>query len=60
MWTIILTVCTMTTCLEQEVRTGFETRETCSEVLQLYREVPSNGDWKSVEYKCVILGAKEV
>ena len=50
----------MATCLEQEVRTGFETREMCSEVLQLYREVPSDGDWKSVEYKCVILGAKEV
>lgn len=60
MWTIILTVCTISTCLHQEIRTGFETRELCREVLPDYLDIPQDGHWKSVEYDCVIPGGEEV
>ena len=58
-WTLLLTVCSTTSCATQHVQ-WFDEQPQCIEMKLLHEELPADGHWKSVEYKCTILGAKEV
>ena len=50
-WHILLTVCIGSTCIEQDVQ-RFESKADCDEMLNIYSEMPSDGDWDTVEYIC--------
>tara|TARA_B100000683_G_scaffold45372_1_gene41874 strand:+ start:3046 stop:3234 length:189 start_codon:yes stop_codon:yes gene_type:complete len=50
-WHILLTVCLGSTCLEQDIQ-RFDNKNDCDQVLDLYLEMPADGDWDSVEYQC--------
>jgi len=50
-WHILLTVCSGTTCLEQDVQ-QFETKAQCKTMLIEYTEMPADGHWDTVKYTC--------
>ena len=50
-WHLLLTVCSGSTCIEQGVQ-WFDNRTSCETMLVQYAEIPSDGDWDSVEYQC--------
>jgi len=50
-WHILLTVCLGSTCLEQDIQ-WFETKTECNEMLVVYTELLTDGDWDTVEYQC--------
>lgn len=56
-WHILLTVCSGTTCLEQDVQ-WFDTKQSCEVALIKYVEVPPDGDWDEVQYVCKPVGSK--
>lgn len=56
-WHILLTVCSGSTCLEQDVQ-WFETKNQCESAMVQYAEIPSDGSWDSVEYICKPVGSK--
>ena len=55
-WHIILTVCLGSTCLEQDVQ-WVENKTECEEMLKAYSEIPTDGDWDSVDYICKPVGS---
>ena len=55
-WHIFLTVCLGSTCIDQDVQ-WFETQEECNKMLPTYAEIPSDGDWDTVEYICKPVGS---
>jgi hypothetical protein len=55
-WHILLTVCLGSTCIEQDVQ-WFDTKEKCDEMLIVYTEMPTDGDWDTVEYICKPVGS---
>ena len=55
-WHILLTVCSGSTCLEQDVQ-WFETKAQCETMLVEYVEVPVDGSWDTVEYICKPVGS---
>ena len=57
-WTLLLTVCSTSHCATQTVQ-WFEEKPQCVEMKLLHEELPQDGQWKSVNYKCAIVGAKE-
>ena len=59
-WSLLLTACfTDTNCKYQDVQ-WFETQEECNEMLPTYAEIPSDGDWDTVEYICKPVGSRGV
>lgn len=58
-WHILLTVCTGSTCLEQDVQ-WFNTKAECDQMLVEYANIPTDGDWDSVEYICKPVGSKAI
>lgn len=56
-WHILLTVCSGSTCLEQDVQ-WFETKNQCESAMVQYVEIPADGSWDSVEYVCKPVGSK--
>jgi len=56
-WHILLTVCLGSTCIEQDVQ-HFDTKSACDKMLTLYSEIPTDGDWDTVEYICKPVGSK--
>ena len=50
-WQILLTVCSGSTCLEQNIQ-QFETKLKCEIVLVEYTEMPADGHWDTVKYIC--------
>ena len=58
-WSLMLTVCSLDTCATQTIQ-WFEEKPKCVEMRTLHEELPIDGDWKSVTYKCTVVGAKEV
>ena len=58
-WSLMLTVCSLDTCATQPIQ-WFEEKLMCIEMQTLHEELPIDGDWKSVTYKCTVVGAKEV
>ncbi|OUW32549.1 MAG: hypothetical protein CBD31_01870 [Flavobacteriaceae bacterium TMED171] len=55
-WHIVLTVCLGSTCLEQDVQ-WFEDKAECEKMLKSYSEIPTDGDWDSVDYICKPVGS---
>ena len=55
-WHILLTVCTGSTCLEQDVQ-WFEKEQQYKSRLVEYVEIPVDGDWDTVEYVCKPVGS---
>ena len=59
-WSLMLTVCMDSQhCVKQDVQ-WFEERNQCIEMQAIHEELPIDGDWKTVDYKCIVVGAKEV
>ena len=50
-WHILLTVCSGSTCLEQDVQ-WFDTKAKCETELVEYVDMPTDGHWATVEYIC--------
>ena len=52
MWTLLLTACISdTTCINQRVDL-FETEEQCLISRTLHTELPIDGSWKSINFRC--------
>ena len=58
-WHLLLTVCVGSTCLEQDIQ-WFEEKYQCVAMKALHEELPIDGNWKTIDYRCTIVGAKEV
>ena len=56
-WHILLTVCSGSTCIEQDVQ-WFDTQSKCEYAMIEYVEIPPDGDWDSVKYVCKPVGSK--
>ena len=56
-WHILLTVCSGSTCLEQDVQ-WFAKEQQCKAMLVEYVEIPVDGDWDTVEYVCKPVGSR--
>ena len=50
-WHILLTVCSGSTCLEQDVQ-WFDTKANCETELVEYVDMPTDGHWDTVTYIC--------
>jgi|TARA_B100001059_G_scaffold6664_1_gene5561 hypothetical protein len=55
-WHILLTVCSGSTCLEQDVQ-WFQTQSECEVMMVEYTEIPVDGDWDTVEFICKPVGS---
>lgn len=55
-WHILLTVCIGSSCMEQDIQ-WFDTEQQCFEMLSVYKSIPIDGDWDSVEYQCKPVGS---
>ena len=55
-WHILLTVCSGSTCLEQDVQ-WFETQSEREVMMVEYTEIPVDGDWDTVEFICKPVGS---
>jgi hypothetical protein len=59
-WSLMLTVCMDSqSCIKQDVQ-WFEEKYQCVAMKALHEELPIDGDWKTIDYKCIIVGAKEI
>jgi len=59
-WSLMLTVCLDShTCIEQSVQ-WFDEKTQCVEAQAIHEGIPPDGNWKSVNYKCTVVGAKEI
>ena len=56
-WHILLTVCSGSTCIAQDVQ-WCEKEEQCRTMLVQYVEIPPDGDWDTVEYVCKPVGSR--
>tara|TARA_A100000171_G_C2038770_1_gene99372 strand:- start:336 stop:578 length:243 start_codon:yes stop_codon:yes gene_type:complete len=58
-WSLMLTVCMDSqSCIQQDIQ-WFEEKFQCVAMKTLHEELPVDGDWKTIDYKCTIVGAKE-
>ena len=58
-WALVLTVCTAEgQCFNQTVQ-WFYNENKCERNREVYEEIPKDGSWASVQYKCGIVGAME-
>jgi hypothetical protein len=55
-WHIMLTVCLGSTCKSQDVQ-WFDTEQECRTTIVQYAEIPSDGNWDTVEYECKPVGS---
>ena len=55
-WHILLTVCLGSTCLEQDIQ-WFESKKDCDDMLQVYTELPTDGDWDTIQDVCKPVGS---
>ena len=58
-WHILLTVCLGSDCKTQDVQ-RFKDEKECNTMLILYKEIPPDGKWDTVEYVCKPVGSKSV
>lgn len=59
LWHLLLTVCSGSTCIEQDVQ-WFESKPSCESMLVQHAQLPTDGDWDTVEYICKPVGSKGV
>ena len=55
-WHLFLTVCSGSTCIEQDVQ-WFQTQSECEVMMVEYTEIPVDGDWDTVEFICKPVGS---
>ena len=55
-WHLLLTVCIGSTCLDQDIQ-WFDSKQDCETMLVQYVNIPTDGDWDSVEYICKPVGS---
>jgi len=55
-WHILLTVCSGSNCVEQDVQ-WFKTQSECEVMMVEYTEIPVDGDWDTVEFICKPVGS---
>jgi len=53
-WSLLLTACVQTNCVEQSIQ-WFEEKQQCIEFKILHEELPQDGHWNTVEYKCILV-----
>ena len=58
-WSLMLTVCSTAYCGTQTIQ-WFDEKPDCIEMKTVHENIPTDGDWKSIEYRCTVVGAKEV
>ena len=60
-WHILLTVCMSNECRYQDVQwfEGPNAQTQCNASLQLYKDIPNDGDWDTVTWECKPLGSKQ-
>tara|TARA_R100000458_G_scaffold4907_1_gene3972 strand:+ start:743 stop:952 length:210 start_codon:yes stop_codon:yes gene_type:complete len=58
-WTLMLTVCSNLSCGTQTIQ-WFDEKPQCLEMKLIHENIPTDGNWKSIEYTCTIVGAKEI
>ena len=58
-WSLMLTVCSTAYCGTQTIQ-WCEEKPDCIEMKAIHESIPSDGHWKSIEYRCTVVGAKEV
>lgn len=51
LWHLLLTVCSGSNCLEQEIQ-WFENKHSCEIMRSQYIQIPPDGDWDTVNYVC--------
>jgi hypothetical protein len=59
-WHILLTVCLdtqQTQCKSQDVQ-WFEKEQECKKMIEVYRAIPTDGDWQTVHYICKPVGSR--
>ena len=57
LWHILLTVCLGSECKTQDVQ-WFKNEAKCNEMLVLYKEIPPDGKWDTVESVCKPVGSE--
>ena len=55
----MLTVCSNLSCGTQTIQ-WFDEKPQCLEMKLIHENIPTDGNWKSIEYTCTIVGAKEI
>ena len=55
-WALMLQVCSSLGCQDQMVA-EFITRDNCHIAQWQHEQIPTDGAWKSVEYKCIPKGS---
>lgn len=53
-WALMLTACTNDICVKQSIQ-WFDIKQQCVEFKLLHEELPRDGDWSFVNYKCEAL-----
>ena len=54
----MLTVCSTAFCGTQTIQ-WFDKKPDCIEMKIIHEDIPLDGDWKQVSYKCKPVGSKE-
>ena len=58
-WSLVVIACMDSqSCIQQDIQ-WFEEKYQCVAMKALHEELPVDGDWKTIDYKCTIVGAKE-
>ena len=58
-WSLIVIACMDSqSCVKQDIQ-WFEEKYQCVAMKALHEELPVDGDWKTIDDKCTIVGAKE-
>ncbi|HUV85321.1 MAG TPA: hypothetical protein VMV86_06385 [Methanosarcinales archaeon] len=58
LWSLILTACTATGCVEQTIQ-WFEVNQECIEFKVLHEELPKDGSWSTIEYECKLINGAQ-
>tara|TARA_Y100000114_G_C11691116_1_gene293612 strand:- start:525 stop:725 length:201 start_codon:yes stop_codon:yes gene_type:complete len=61
-WSLLLTVCfndPSGQCVTQDIQ-WFDEKNQCFDMKVIHESIPRDGNWKTVNYKCTVVGGKEV
>jgi hypothetical protein len=56
-WSLLLTACVETVCVQQDIQ-WFEDRQECIDFRILHEELPQDGSWTTVGYKCKLINGE--
>ena len=58
-WHIVLTVCLGSECRAQDVQ-WFDEEQECRSMVHVYKAIPQDGNWDTINYVCKPVGSKSV